>query len=180
MIGPMRHALAALIVLVGSTLGRADEFVRPTIGAVYSGGPKFDYAAVMDHFVGQAGTLARKKTRLHFGWNEKLLYINCSAAEGDMPTVRLSLSRDPRQRVRDNDSVSYFFRIGGTEGTGGPGGSGGSGGKVYEFTVASDGALDDVLWVDGKEDATYDSGATSGWRACGCRGRRWGSKQSRG
>ena len=141
----MRHVLTTLIVLVGSTIAQADQFVRPTIGAVYSGEPRFDYAAIMDHFVGEAGTVARKATRLHIGWNEALLYINCSANENDMPTVRLSLSRDPRKRVRDNDSVSYFFRIEG---------------KVYEFTVASDGALDDVLWAEGEEDAAYESGAT--------------------
>ena len=136
---------ALLAVLSPVLLGA--EFVRPTIPATWRPGACDDgFHAPMQPFIRAGGAeIARRRTVLHFTWDREFLRIRVAASEIDMAAVRLAFARGRAERVRDDDSVSVFLRLSGV---------------IYEFSVASDGRLDEVCWRDGGQDVAWTGGGT--------------------
>ncbi len=139
--------LTLTLVSLPTTLVQAADWVRPTITASRtSGRGAFEMGMIMHPFVvGSGGLVSRQATRLQVSHDGTNLYVTVYAEEKDMPTVRLGFSRGRPERVRDDDSVSLYFRIGE---------------DVLEFTGACDGKFDDVRWSGGKQEPGWVSGAS--------------------
>jgi len=137
--------LAIAGVLIAGTAS-ATEWITPTIPASYmSAGFSWADAAGMSPFVlPHDASPARQRTCLKVGYGAHMLYVGISAEESDLPAVRQASAQGRPERVREADSVSVYLRVGE---------------NIYEFSVASDGALDEVRWRDGRQDCSWTVGA---------------------